>query len=83
MKLTTALCPHLARAASLFILTGLSAALAGCGAEDSLLSQTPPPAGQAAAAGFGQHFPSLSPQDVELFLAGRDDFLEVEEAEED
>jgi CxxC motif-containing protein (DUF1111 family) len=58
----------------------LALTLAACGTEGPLLSQTPPPAGQAAVAGFGQTLPSLTPEDVELFLAGRDDFLEVEDA---
>ncbi|HEY4579560.1 MAG TPA: di-heme oxidoredictase family protein [Candidatus Acidoferrales bacterium] len=61
-------------------LLALAASFTACGAEGPLLSQTPPPAGQAAVAGFGQTLPSLTPQDVELFLAGRDDFLEVEDA---
>jgi CxxC motif-containing protein (DUF1111 family) len=64
------------------VLPALLALLAGCGAEGSLLSQTPPPAGQAAAAGFGQALPGLSPLEMELFLAGRDDFLEVEDSDE-
>jgi CxxC motif-containing protein (DUF1111 family) len=64
------------------VLLVLGATVGGCGGEGSLLSQTPPPAGQAAAAGFGQALPGLSPQDVELFVAGRDDFLEVEESDE-
>jgi CxxC motif-containing protein (DUF1111 family) len=58
----------------------LPAVLGGCGAEGSLLSQTPPPAGESAVAGFGHTIPGLSPSDVELFLAGRDDFLELEDA---
>lgn len=58
------------------------ALLAACGTEASLFSQTPPVSGQAAVAGFGQPISGLSSQEVELFIAGRDDFLEVETAED-
>ncbi len=68
--------------ALLGMLLALAATLTACGTEGSLFSQMPPPAGQALVAGFGQPFVGLSPEDLELFLVGRDDFLEVEDAAE-
>ncbi|HEY4683957.1 MAG TPA: di-heme oxidoredictase family protein [Candidatus Acidoferrales bacterium] len=56
--------------------------LMSCGTSVPAFPQNPPPPGEAAAAGFGQPLPGLTPQQLELFGEGRDDFLEVETAEE-
>lgn len=53
-----------------------------CGTAASLFPQNPPLAGQAAVAGFGDPLPGHTATQLELFLEGRDDFLEVETTEE-
>lgn len=72
--------PHTAVLACATI--ALVALLIACGMDATLFSQTPPVPGLAAVAGFGQPITGLTALEVELFLAGRDDFLEVETAEE-
>lgn len=56
--------------------------LMSCGTSLPAFPQNPPVPGQAAAAGFGQPLPGLTPQQLELFGEGRDEFMEVETAEE-
>ena len=63
-------------------LMGAQVFSAGCGTAASLFPQNPPLPGQAAVAGFGDPLPGHTPVQLELFLEGRDDFLEVETADE-
>ncbi len=63
-------------------LAGAQVFSASCGTAASLFPQNPPLPGQAAVAGFGDPLPGHTPAQLELFLEGRDDFLEVETTEE-
>ncbi len=56
--------------------------LMSCGTSLPAFPQNPPAPGQAAAGGFGQPLPGLTPRQLELFGEGRDEFMEVETAEE-
>ncbi len=56
--------------------------LMSCGTSLPAFPQNPPSPGQAAAAGFGQPLPGLTPQQLELFGEGRAEFMEVETADE-
>lgn len=68
--------------ATALTLIGAQVFSASCGTATSLFPQNPPSPGQAAVAGFGDPLPGQTPQQLELFLEGRDDFLEVETADE-
>lgn len=60
----------------------LTVAMVACGTDAALFSQTPPVSGQASVSGFGHPLSGLSVSEIGLFQAGRDDFLELEDADD-